>query len=230
MPNQQTKIPHHVGIIMDGNGRWASARGESRSFGHKIGAQRVEEITEYAFNKGIKTITLFAFSSENWQRPKEEVDKIMGVLQGFFENFALKYPNQNIKLKVIGDKSTLSSSLARAIEQAELQTKNNSQHVLNIAINYGARQEIVNAVQSLLSQNKEITTQSLSSELYTASCGEPDLIIRTGGEVRLSNFMLYQGAYSELYFTNVLWPDFGKQEFQSALEEFSNRNRRFGNV
>lgn len=231
MPNlQDKKIPNHVGIIMDGNGRWAKARGKNRSYGHKIGSENVEKIAEFAFSKGIKTLTLYAFSSENWSRPKEEVDELMRLLQVYFQKFIKKVVKNNVKLKVIGDRSLLSPSVIKAIDGAEAQSKDNCAHVLNIAINYGGRQEIVHAVKSLIEQNKEITTENISSQLYTASCGEPDLIIRTGGEIRLSNFLLYQGAYSELYFTNVLWPDFNEDEFQTAIDEYSKRNRRFGNV
>lgn len=231
MPNlQDKKIPNHVGIIMDGNGRWAKARGKNRSYGHKIGSENVEKIAEFAFSKGIKTLTLYAFSSENWSRPKEEVDELMRLLQVYFQKFIKKVVKNNVKLRVIGDRSLLSPSVIKAIDGAEAQSKDNCAHVLNIAINYGGRQEIVHAVKSLIEQNKEITTENISSQLYTASCGEPDLIIRTGGEIRLSNFLLYQGAYSELYFTNVLWPDFNEDEFQTAIDEYSKRNRRFGNV
>ena len=230
MPNAQSSIiPNHVGIIMDGNGRWAKARGKVRSYGHKVGSENVETIVNYAFSKGIKAITLFAFSSENWSRPKEEVDELMRLLELYFNKFVKKIEKNNVRLRVIGDRSPLSSNVIKAIEKAEMKSKD-CQNVLNIAINYGGRQEIVQAVKRLVSQNKEITTENISSELYTADCGEPDLIIRTGGEIRLSNFMLYQGAYSELFFTNVLWPDFGTSEFQTAIDEYSKRNRRFGNV
>lgn len=223
-------VPAHIGIIMDGNGRWAKARGKNRSYGHKIGSDNVERIVSYAYNKGVRTLSLYAFSSENWSRPKEEVDELMRLLDVYFKKFMKKLLKNNVRLVVMGDKSGLSESLQKTISEGEEQSKDNTAFVLNIGVNYGGRQEIVNAVKTLISENEEITVDSISKKLYTAPFGEPDLIIRTGGELRLSNFMLYQGAYSELYFTDVLWPDFNEEEFEKAIESFSKRNRRYGNV
>lgn len=222
------KTPNHIGIIMDGNGRWAKQRGKMRSFGHKAGSDNVERVVSYAFTKGIRTLSLYAFSSENWARPKEEVDELMRLLEVYFKKFLKKVLKNDIRLFVMGDVSALSNKLQKIIIDAMEKSKNNTSHVLNIGLNYGARQEIVTAVNKLIKENKEITEQSILENLYTAPFGEPDLIIRTGGELRLSNFMLYQGAYSELYFTDVLWPDFDEVELDKAIESFSKRKRRFG--
>ncbi|MBQ9514031.1 MAG: di-trans,poly-cis-decaprenylcistransferase [Clostridia bacterium] len=224
------KIPSHVGIIMDGNGRWAVSRGKKRSYGHKAGSDNVDRITTHAFNRGVKVLTLYAFSSENWERPKEEVDELMRLLKVYFTKYIKKILKNKIKLFVMGDLTKLSPELQEIIYKDMEQSKNNDEHVLNIAINYGGRQEICYAVNKLLSKNEEITVDNISKELYTAPFGEPDLIIRTGGEKRISNFMLYQGAYSELYFSDVLWPDFNEEEFDKALEDFSTRKRRFGRL
>ena len=224
------KIPEHVGIIMDGNGRWATARGKERSYGHKKGSENVDRIVSYAFDKGVKTLTLYAFSSENWARPKEEVDVLMKLLKSYFKKFTKKAVKNGVHLKVIGGREQLSADLLEVIDQADQKTAENKELTLNIAVNYGGRQEVVRAVNKLLLEQKEITVDNISSQLDTANCGEPDLIIRTGGEYRLSNFLLFQGAYSELYFTEVLWPDFDEKQFDKAIVEFSGRTRRFGKV
>ncbi len=224
------KLPRHVGIIMDGNGRWATLRGKKRTFGHKVGSENVDAIVTHAFNKGVFALTLYAFSSENWLRPKEEVDGLMKLLKTYLVKFAKKLLSNDIKLKVVGAREGLSDELISTIDEVESKTASCKSGILNIAVNYGGRQEIVNAVNSLISVGQEITVDALSGALYTAESCEPDLIIRTGGEYRLSNFLLYQGAYSELYFTDVLWPDFNQAEFDKALEDFSKRKRRFGKV
>ncbi len=226
----ESKIPHHVGIIMDGNGRWATARGKDRSYGHKIGSSNVDKIVEHAFNSGVYALTLYAFSSENWARPKKEVDELMKLLKLYIQKFYKKLVGSGIRLIVAGDKSALTPDLVKEIEKVEQATKNNAEHILNIALNYGGRQEIVNAVNKLINDGKSVTVDGITEYLYTKDSGDPDLIIRTGGEKRLSNFLLYQGAYSELYFTDALWPDFDEIEFDKALEEFSKRKRRFGKI
>ena len=226
----QAKVPLHVGIIMDGNGRWATARGKNRSFGHKEGSANVDRIVTHAFDRGVKSLTLYAFSSENWARPKEEVDELMKLLKIYFKKFIKKVIKNDVRLRVIGGREQLSSDLIKVIEQGEKASENNKSFNLNIAINYGGRQEIVHAVNSLVKDGKEVTLESLSNSLYTAPCGDVDLIIRTGGEYRISNFLLYQGAYAELYFTDVLWPDFDENELDKALDDFNLRNRRFGKV
>ncbi len=228
---EQNKIPHHVGIIMDGNGRWAEARGKERSFGHKHGSSNVDRIVEYAFlKKGVFALTLYAFSAENWARPKKEVDELMRLLKDYLKKFAKKLVASEARLIVCGSREGLSKELVEEINRVEEQTKHHTKHILNIALNYGGRQEIVNAVNLLIKDNKEITVDGILSNLYTRESGEPDLIIRTGGEKRISNFLLFQSAYSELYFTDVLWPDFDGDAFDKALEDFKDRHRRFGKI
>ena len=223
-------IPRHVGIIMDGNGRWATLRGKKRSYGHNAGSENVDRIVTHAFNSGVYALTLYAFSCENWARPKEEVDELMRLLGLYFKKFLKKILKNEIRIKVVGDVSALTPALQKIIREDEEKSAKYTEHVLNIAINYGGRQEIVHAVNKLISEGKAVTVDSISENLYTADCGEPDLIIRTGGEIRTSNFLLYQGAYSELYFTDVLWPDFDENELDKAIESFSHRTRRYGKV
>ena len=228
---QDIKHPAHVGIIMDGNGRWANLRGKKRSYGHNQGSKNVDRIVTHVFTKTqVKCLTLYAFSCENWARPKEEVDELMRLLGVYFNKFIKKVVKNRVRLKVIGDKTALSESLQKTIANAESSTAHFTEHTLCIAVNYGGRQEVVHAVNQILSRGESVTVESIANNLYTADCGEPDLIIRTGGEYRVSNFLLYQGAYSELYFTPVLWPDFDETEFDKALTEFATRNRRYGKV
>ena len=224
------KMPSHVGIIMDGNGRWAEAKGKNRSYGHKFGAKNVDKIVVHAFKSGVKSLTLYAFSAENWARPKQEVDELMKLLKEYFNKFIKKVVKSDVRLRVIGGRSELSSDLIEVITEVEEKSKNNTKNNLNIALNYGGRQEIARVVNNLIKEGKEITDQAILNGLDTAESGEVDLIIRTGGELRLSNFLLFQGAYSELYFTDVLWPDFDEVELDKAIESFSNRKRRFGKV
>ena len=230
MSAETVKIPAHVGIIMDGNGRWAKLRGKKRSYGHRAGTANVERIVEHAFNLGVKNLSLFAFSSENWARPKEEVDELMRLLETYLKKFIGKVQKHDIRIKVMGDISVLSDKLKEVISKAVKDTENNLRGTLNIGINYGARQEIVRAVNEIVSSGEDVSEKNISAHLYSADLGDPDLIIRTGGELRLSNFMLYQGAYSELYFTDVLWPDFDEKEFDRAIESFSKRQRRYGGI
>ena len=227
---EELKIPHHVGIIMDGNGRWATARGKERSYGHKIGSKNVDLIVEHAFSTGVYALTLYAFSAENWARPKKEVDELMKLLKTYLKKFSKKLIDKGVKLVVAGSKDELSQELKDEIISVEERTKNNNAHILNIALNYGGRQEIVKTVNKLIALGKPVDEKTLLENLYTAESKEPDLIIRTGGEIRLSNFLLYQGAYSELYFTDVLWPDFDENQFDLAIKEFSKRKRRFGKI
>ena len=227
---EKAKIPAHVGIIMDGNGRWANLRGKDRSYGHRAGTANVERITEHAFNVGVKTLSLYAFSCENWARPKEEVDELMRLLGLYFKKFLKKLQKEKIRITAMGDISAFTPQLRKTIEKSVEATRLNDRGTLNIGINYGARQEIARAVNAVIDRGEKVTAESISANLYTAEFGEPDLIIRTGGELRLSNFMLYQGAYAELYFTDVLWPDFDEKEFDKAIEEYGRRHRRFGKV
>ena len=226
----EKKVPSHVGIIMDGNGRWATLRGKNRSYGHKAGTNNVNRIVEHAFKCGVKTLSLYAFSSENWSRSKPEVDELMRLLKVYFTKYIKKIITHKVRLNVMGDLTKLTPEIQEILRKDMEETKNNRGHVLNIAINYGGRGEIVMAANKLVAEGKEITEQSLNENLYSYEFGDPDLIIRTGGELRLSNFMLYQGAYSELYFTDVLWPDFDENELDKAIQSFSLRKRRFGKV
>lgn len=230
MTDEVKSLPRHVGIIMDGNGRWATAKGKKRSFGHSEGSKNVDRIVSYAFERGIHALTLYVFSSENWSRPKQEVDKLMSLLKVYIKKFVKKAVKNKTRLMVVGDVSGLSNELQELIATDMEKTSVYSDHILNLAINYGGRQEIVNAVNTIIKNGEEVTIDNISKNLYTAVSGEPDLIIRTGGEFRLSNFLLFQGAYSELYFTDVLWPDFDENEFDKAIESFTKRERRFGNV
>lgn len=223
-------VPSHVGIIMDGNGRWAKQRGKERSYGHRVGSDNVDKVVSHAFEKGVNVLSLYAFSSENWARPKAEVDELMRLLKVYFKKFIKKVVKNKVRLFVMGDLSVLDKELQEIIAEGMEKTKDYSEKVLNIAVNYGGRQEIVRAVNQILEKGEKVTVESISQNLYTSPFGEPDLIIRTGGELRLSNFMLYQGAYSELYFTPVLWPDFNGEEFDKALSSFSERNRRYGKI
>ena len=221
-----------VGIIMDGNGRWAKARGLSRSMGHVAGARIVEKTLSVLSEYGVKTVTLYAFSTENWNRPKAEVDGLMELFYTYLSGEVAERIRKSRELSVrfIGDKSRLPEKLRSAMLELEEISKDRP-FVCNFAINYGARAEIVRAVNSILSEGtKEISEADLASHLYTADCPDPDLIIRTGGEKRISNFLLWQSAYSELVFTDVLWPDFDRHEIERCLNEFFRRKRRYGAI
>lgn len=230
MPTEEVKIPRHLGIIMDGNGRWAEKRNKPRSFGHRAGSANVDRIVTHAFNRGVKALSLFAFSCENWTRPEKEVNELMRLLEKYFKKFISKVLEKNVKLSVMGDVSVLSDKLKKIISDATERSAKNDGFVLNIGINYGGRQEIVRAVKDILAEGGEVSVDNISAHLYTSDFGEPDLIIRTGGELRISNFMLFQSAYSELYFTDVLWPDFDEKELDKAIAEYGERHRRFGGV
>ena len=223
-------LPLHIGIIMDGNGRWAKARGKKRTYGHKVGSKNVDKIVSHAFKRGVKVLSLYAFSSENWERPQEEVNELMRLLKVYFTKFLGKVIKNNVRLSVMGDMSKLTPELQELIAKDIEASKNNTGSILNVAINYGGRQEIVYAVKKLLEKGEDITVEGISQNLYTAEFGEPDLIIRTGGDIRTSNFMVYQGAYSELYFTEKFWPDFNEEEFDKAILNYSQRKRRFGRI
>ena len=224
------KIPKHVAIIMDGNGRWATLRGKPREFGHKAGAKNVGTIVSHAFKSGVKTVSLYVFSSENWNRPKEEIDKLFSLLVENYLEHLPKLIQNGIKLTVSGDIDGLPLEVKNAVYDATQKTATCDKATLNLAMNYGGRQEIVTAVNKALKNGQEITVDTIAENLYTVDLGDPELIIRTSGEQRLSNFMLFQSAYSEFYFTEVLWPDFSEEEFDKALLSYSNRKRRFGGL
>jgi len=227
-------IPNHIGIIMDGNGRWAAKRGLSRSAGHLEGSKTSKKVIEYGFNKGIKIISIFAFSTENFNRSKEEVDYLMNLFVLMFKsNFDIFIKN-GIKIVFSGKREKLPSKVIKSMESLESRTIDNSRGILNICLNYGGQDEIVDVVKNISSKVKsnEIDIESIDKELvnkYLYNDLAPiDLLIRTSGEYRISNFMLWQIAYSELYFTDTLFPDFNELELDKALEEYSKRNRRFG--
>jgi len=228
----KTRLPDHIGIIMDGNGRWAKKRLLSRVFGHKKGSEAVRVTVEVARKIGIKYLTLYAFSTENWSRPQKEIDFLMVLLGRFLKSELSSMQKNGIKLNIIGKIEKFSSKVKKELAFALEQTKNNKTMVLTLALGYGGQDEIVNAVNNLLSKGKKgiITSKDLSKQLYTHNLPDPDLIIRTSGEKRLSNFLLWQSAYSELWFTDVLWPDFDKQEFMRAIYDYSKRKRRFGDI
>ena len=230
-------LPQHIGVIMDGHGRWAKKRGLPRSAGHSAGADTLKKIVTECNKMGIKYITVYAFSTENWSRPKDEVDYLMNLLMDYLKNAETTLAGENVVIRAIGSRAELSDELCRQIEKTEKFTSKNNGIVMNIALNYGAREELVKAVRDISAEVadgkiscEEITTDIISKNLYTAGQPDPDLIIRTSGELRLSNFMMWQAAYSELWFTDKLWPDFGINDLHQAIIDFQNRNRRFGGV
>ena len=222
-------LSRHIGIIMDGNGRWAKLRNKKRSYGHKAGSENVQKIAEHAFSRGVEIVTLYAFSSENWARPKEEVEELMHLLGDYLKKLAAKAVKNGIKINVLGNKARLSAKLNKIIAEQTAKTSGGTR-VLNILIDYGGRGEIVRALNALKESGEAVTEESIRQNLYTAGMPDPDLIIRTGGEIRLSNFLLYQAAYAELYFTDVLWPDFDEAEFDKALGNYASRERRYGKI
>ena len=216
----------HMAFIMDGNGRWATARNKPREFGHKRGAQVFREITEYCHKIGIKYITVYAFSTENWKRPPKEVNAIMSLLDEYLD----KQMPDNASIRFIGDISVLNPALVAKIKKTEAATAGHSS-VLNVAINYGSRDELVHAFNKLIKEGKtSVNAEDINSALYTGDCPDPDLIVRTGGDLRISNFLLWQAAYSELYFTDTLWPDMTENEVDAAISHFYSRKRRFGGL
>ena len=230
-------LPKHIGIIMDGNGRWAKRRGLPRSMGHQAGSETVRTVIREANKIGIKYITIYAFSTENWKRPKEEVDYLMSLLLDYFKNAEKYLAGENGIIKVIGDRSVFNDDIKSEIERVERMTADNTGNILNIAINYGSQEEILMGVKKIAQKVKDnelnvedIDAKLFSSMLYTKDQPDPDLIIRTSGEQRLSNFLLWQSAYSELWFTPKNWPDFNRGDLEQAIYDFQNRKRRFGGV
>ena len=220
----------HIAFIMDGNGRWAEKRGMPRRFGHRYGAEAFRKVVKYCGGIGIKYVTVYAFSTENWSRPEKEVQSIMKLLDSYLDECEKSAKEYNIKLHFIGDLSKIESSIAAKARRLEETTENNTL-VLSIALNYGGKDEIVHAFNNLLKQGKTcITSDDIASELYTAGIPDPDLIVRTAGEMRLSNFLMWQSAYSEFYFTDTLWPDMSSKDIDKAVEEFYSRQRRYGKV
>jgi undecaprenyl diphosphate synthase len=220
----------HIAFIMDGNGRWAKKRALPREFGHKQGAQKFKEIVRYCGDIGINAVTVYAFSTENWKRPEREVKALMRIFESYIDDFAREMMHYDIKIKFIGDLSKFNDKFKQKVAEVEEYTKDKKLH-LNVAINYGGRDEIVHAFKKLAEEGKtDITEDDISRSIYTAGCPDPDIIVRTGGDMRISNFLLWQSAYSELYFTDTLWPDMTPADVDAAITEFYSRKRRFGGL
>ncbi|MHB8154586.1 MAG: isoprenyl transferase [Candidatus Omnitrophota bacterium] len=233
----QDKIPKHIAFIMDGNGRWAKERGLSRTAGHRQGVQRLKEIIRGASELGVEVVTFFAFSTENWNRPKKEIDTLMRYLDKFLDGQIKELERNNMRFRVIGQGDPLPKFIQQKIQKAESRTKDNTGLIVVLALNYGSRQEIVNAAKRFVTcalkdnaLSKQLTPEIFSRYLYTADLPDPDLLIRTSGEMRISNFMLWQLSYTELYFFNKYWPDFTINELKEAIRDFKTRERRFGGI
>ena len=231
------RLPAHIGVIMDGNGRWAKKRGLPRSAGHSAGADTLKKIVTECNKMGIRYITVYAFSTENWKRPKEEVDFLMELLLGYLKDAENSLAGENVVIRAIGSRKELTDEIQEQIIKTEEFTKNNTGIIMNIALNYGAREELTNAARQIAEEVEsgkikpgDITMETISGHLYTQGQPDPDLIIRTSGEERISNFMLWQMAYAELWFTKKLWPDFNKNDLYQAILDFQSRGRRFGGV
>lgn len=221
-------LPSHIAFIMDGNRRWAKRRSLPGNAGHSAGASVFKKIIEYCFESGIETVTVYAFSTENWKRSEDEISSILKLLDEYLNDFLESGKEKNIRIRFLGDQSNFDLNLIERIKKAQDITKNNKYN-LNVALNYGGRSELCHAFKILMEKGiSSPTEQDISSALYTSETGDPDLIVRTGGEQRLSNFLLWQSAYSELYFTNTLWPDFNKNEVAEILRRYAKTQRRFG--
>ena len=226
----QDRLPKHIAIIMDGNGRWATNRNKPRVFGHNEGMKRVVDVVENSLNIGIKYLSLYAFSTENWKRPQKEIDFLMQILIKYIDDQLNKLVTQGVKINILGDISVLPKKVIQKIEYALDSTKDNDKLILNIAINYGSRQEILRAVNTAIVYGEILTDDEFSKLLYTRNQPDVDLLIRPGGEKRLSNFLLYQMSYAELYFSDIYWPDFKLESLIDAIYWYQNRNRRFGGL
>ena len=231
----KNNLPKHIAIILDGNRRWAKAKGRPASFGHKTGADTLEKIVRYANKIGIKHLTAYVFSTENWKRTTEEVSAIMAILQNYLDDFSKRANLENIKINIIGNPDRLSPKMQKSLQNCMERTKNNTGIVFNIALNYGGRDEIVRAVRTIAEKvqkdeikPEEITENTISENLYTKNQPDPDLVIRTSGEERISNFLLWQIAYSEFLFVQKNWPDFTEEDLDKAIEEYQKRTRKFG--
>ena len=220
----------HVAIIMDGNGRWGIKNKKSRNLGHREGLSAVERVIKQTIKKKIKHLTLFAFSTENWKRPKKEVNFLFSLLHEFFEKKINKLNEQGIMLKVIGDKKVFSKKIFKILNNSESLTKNNKVLKLNLALNYGSKSELINAINLTIKKKIPITESNLEKNLYTNETPNPDILIRTGNTNRLSNFLLWQTAYSEIFFVKKLWPDFSSRDYNNILSKFKKTKRNFGNI
>ena len=230
---ERAALPAHIGIIMDGNGRWARQRGRRRTEGHRAGIRAIRRVMEAADRAGVHHLPLYAFSTENWSRPRYEVATLMRLFEQTLQEEVDELHQNGVRIRVIGRRERLSARLCRLVEEAEVRTRENTRGALNVAINYGGRAEIVDAVRALAREGqdlRQLDEETLAAHLYTAGLPDPDLIIRTAGELRTSNFLIWQAAYAELYVTQTLWPDFGAADLEAALAEYAVRVRRFGGV
>jgi len=234
---ENTKIPQHIAIILDGNGRWAKKRHMPRNMGHAQGSKAVERVCEDAYKMGVKYLTVYAFSTENWSRPQEEVDALMNLLRSYMKDCVKISQKNNMRVRIIGDKSRLAADIQESIATLEEASKDNTGLYFQVAINYGGRDEIVRAVKKVATKVKngeltadQITDEVIASHLDTAGVPDPDLLIRTSAEQRISNFLLWQLSYSEFYFPEVLWPDFTKSDLEKAIEFYNSRERKFGGL
>lgn len=225
-------LPDHIAIIMDGNGRWAKKRSLPRTAGHAAGSKNFKDIARYCNKIGLKYLTVYAFSTENWKRPKEEIDNIMKIFKEYLED-AKNFKDENIQVQFIGDRSVLDPDIQRLMKESEDASCDATGLHLNIAINYGGRDEIVHAVKNIVDSGidvNDITEQTITDSLYTSGQPDPDFIIRPSGEYRLSNYLIWQSAYAEYWFSDILWPDFKPKDLERAIDDFNKRNRRFGGV
>lgn len=232
MPSLELKIPTHIAIIMDGNGRWATARGLPRMEGHRAGTENLRPMIKACVEFGVKYLTLYAFSTENWGRPREEVNGLLAILESVIDRELKELNAEGVRIVHVGRLDAMPRKVREKVRHSMEVTRNNERLILNIAWNYGGRDEIVYALQNIIREGipaDEVTEDVVTQHLFTR-CPDPDLIIRTSGEIRVSNFLLWQSAYSEWYFTPTLWPDFDKEELKKAIEEFSQRKRRFGKI
>ena len=221
---------NHVAIIMDGNGRWGLKKGKSRNFGHLKGLSSVEQVIKTAVNIDIKYLTLFTFSTENWNRPKSEVNFLFDLIRKSLKKNLKRIIEQGIKVNIIGKKSGLPNDIIKTIKNIEKKTINNKKINLNLALNYGSKEEILNASKRLMKENKKINIKNFTEKLYTKGIPDPEILIRTGGEKRLSNFLLWQIAYTEIFFINKMWPDFNKKDFENVVNKFYKIKRNFGKI
>jgi undecaprenyl diphosphate synthase len=219
----------HIAFIMDGNGRWATAKGLPREYGHRAGAKAFHKLALHCEKIGLRAMTVYAFSTENWKRPEKEVNAIMNLLEEYIDSCEKELSKHSVQFHFIGDRTPLRPSLQAKMAHLEKVTAQNRM-ILNIAINYGGRAELCRAIESLQKSGEQVTEEAVSAALYTAHSGDPDMIVRTGGDLRISNFLLWQAAYAELYFTDKLWPDFGPADVDQAIEAFYSRQRRYGGV
>jgi undecaprenyl diphosphate synthase len=221
---------NHIAIIMDGNGRWALKKGKSRNYGHQQGLKTIEKIVDYLIKKRIHYLTLFTFSSENWKRPKHEVNFLFKLLRNYFKKNLLKVIKNGIKVKIIGNKLKLPSNLRKIIKHVENKTKKNNKISVQLALNYGSKHEIINSFKIINKKKQKITNKNFERNLHTSGFPDPDILIRTGGQRRLSNFLLWQIAYTEIFFVNKMWPDFNANDFQEIINKFKKIKRNFGKI